>query len=112
MRNYMIQHEGLSVTEPDELSMPKTVLEEADQLTSRDRQSTYGHPSRNFDLIAKMWSLILGTKVTPRQHALCMVAVKLAREIHFPKRDNLVDIVGYIRTIEMLEEKADSDANR
>jgi hypothetical protein len=29
---------------------------------------------------------------------LCMVAIKLARQSHHHKRDNLVDIAGYART--------------
>ncbi len=35
--------------------------------------------------------------------ALCMVAVKLAREVHAEKRDNLIDICGWARVAEMCE---------
>ena len=33
---------------------------------------------------------------------LCMIAVKLARQAHRHKRDNLVDIAGYARTAAMV----------
>jgi len=33
---------------------------------------------------------------------LCMIAVKLARQAHRHKRDNLVDIAGYARTAAMI----------
>ena len=34
--------------------------------------------------------------MTARQGLLFMVAVKLAREIHKPKRDNIRDALGYL----------------
>lgn len=82
-----------------------SVLEEAAQLTNRTRKDVYAHPSVNFDRIARMWSVILGVDVTPEQHALCMIAVKISRLVESPgHRDSLVDIAGYARTIELLAE--------
>jgi hypothetical protein len=61
----------------------------------------------NFERIAAIWSVVLGIKVTPEQVGLCMVGVKLAREAHMPKRDNLVDGAGYFGTVQMvIEERA------
>ena len=51
-----------------------------------------------------MWSAILGQEVTPAQVGLCMIAVKVSRECHKPKRDNLVDIAGYAETVRMVRE--------
>jgi hypothetical protein len=82
-----------------------TILEEAQNVVHGPRREDYDHPKRNFDRICRMWSAILGIEVTPRQHALCMIAVKLARDAHAPKRDNLVDIAGYAATIELLDEE-------
>jgi hypothetical protein len=80
--------------------MPKpidhSIAGEAINLVTGDRQNAYGHPRTNFQETADLWSVVLGTKVTPQQVALCMVQVKLARELHKPKRDNLVDAIGYL----------------
>jgi hypothetical protein len=53
---------------------------------------------------AKFWSEILGLPVTPEQVALCMIAVKMSREVNAHKRDNLVDIAGYARTLETVKD--------
>lgn len=81
----------------------KSILEEAQQLVGGSRQRDYGHPRENLDRIARIWSVILSTEVTPRQVALCMVGLKLARDVNTPKRDNLVDAVGYLLTVEMVD---------
>jgi hypothetical protein len=78
------------------------ILEEALAVTSGDRNDSYGHPLPNHLAIAGFWSLILGITVTPRQVALCMIGLKLARETHKAKRDNLVDIAGYARALELI----------
>jgi hypothetical protein len=74
---------------------PGSVLEEASAIVRGPRQDAYGTAKVNHDRIAAIWSVILGVPVTARQAALCMIGVKLAREAHAPKRDNLVDIAGY-----------------
>lgn len=84
-----------------------TILEEADAI-SRDggeRNDGYDHPRPNFEKTAVVWSQILGKDVTPRQVALCMIGLKLVRDSHKPKRDNLVDIAGYARCAERLDEQ-------
>lgn len=84
--------------------MPENVLEEANRLTSRDRNQSYGHPREDFTRTAALWSAVLGCRVTPEQVALCMIQVKVSRLCHAPKRDSVVDIAGYARTLEMLGE--------
>jgi hypothetical protein len=75
-----------------------SIAEEAIAIVNGPRHDSYGHPRDNFQETADLWSPILGIKVTPEQVALCMVQVKIAREIHSPKRDNLVDAIGYLLT--------------
>lgn len=82
------------------------VLQEADKLVHGDRNADYGHPLDDFSKTAAMWSVILGTNVTPEQVGLCMCAVKISRQCNRPKLDNLVDLAGYAETVNMvIEEK-------
>lgn len=78
------------------------ILQEADKLTSGDRRAEYGSPCESFERIAAFWSIVIGAKVTAEQVALCMVTFKVAREMNGHKRDSLVDIAGYARTVEMI----------
>ena len=83
------------------------ILREAESLTSGDRNKDYGHPMDDFRRVATMWSALFGTRITPEQVPLAMICMKLSRQAHKPKRDNLVDIAGYARTLEMCEEHDD-----
>lgn len=81
------------------------IFDEAEAVVNGPRQYYYDHPLDNFQRIADMWSVILRTKVTWEQVGLMMVALKVVRQAHRPQRDNLVDGVGYWRTIEMAYEE-------
>jgi hypothetical protein len=72
----------------------KSILEEAIEVVNH-RQSNYGERENNFQTIANFWSIILSTEVSPEQVALCMIALKIAREMFKSSRDNAVDIAGY-----------------
>ena len=78
----------------------KTLLDEAYALVTGDRQKAYDHPARNFDRIARLWSVALDKEITPEDVAVCMILVKIARQVHAPKRDNIVDAIGYLLTLE------------
>jgi len=80
-----------------------TILMEAQSVVYGDRQADYGSVRTNFSNIARQWSVTLGIEVTPEQVGLCMIQVKLARQMNKPKRDNLVDIAGYAATIEKMD---------
>ena len=80
------------------------ILEEANSLVNGDRQTDYGHPADDFARTAQMWSAILGIEVTAKQVGLCMCALKISREVHRPKRDNLTDLAGYALTAQMVQE--------
>jgi len=94
--------------EQAEEASSESVLDEAKRITEGSRQSDYGHPADDFARTARMWTGILagklrdGTQVTAADVPLCMIAVKLARQAHRHKRDNLVDIAGYARTAAMV----------
>jgi hypothetical protein len=73
----------------------KSIAEDAVDVFSVDRDVDYGDPVENHRSIAKMWSVILGTEISARQVAKCMIAVKLVRDGNTELRDNVIDTIGY-----------------
>lgn len=92
-----------------------SILTEAEDLINGARHEDYGSPLADFTLIAELWTPILGVSVLPEDVALCMVQLKIARELNKPKRDNLVDAAGYLGCIEIMQseraQKPDSAEN-
>lgn len=87
----------------------ETVLEEAERIVGGDRNDAYGHPAVDFACIAAMWNAYLIKRfgcgdLTSRDVAMLMIMLKTAREARKPGRDNLVDIAGYARCAERLDE--------
>jgi hypothetical protein len=78
------------------------ILLEANDLVSGERSAEHGHPAPNLDRIAALWHAAFGWDVTGENVALAMVLFKVARAIAGKTRDNLVDIAGYARVIEMI----------
>jgi len=81
-----------------------TLAQEAINLVTGPRQQSYAHPAVNFARIAKGWEMILGQPVTPEQVGLCMVIVKLARQVNAHSRDNYADAIGYLLTADAARE--------
>jgi hypothetical protein len=91
----------------------ETCLEEAQRLVYGARGHDYGHPLDDFTRTATMWSVLLGVPVTAELVAMCMVCVKLSREINRPRRDNRVDIAGYADCLDqVVTERARREALR
>lgn len=97
---------------PPQFSQPKeSILEEAAKITTEDRQRYYGHPSDNHGNTARFWveylerkfSVVVG--LTARDVCMMMILLKVSRDANAPKRDNLVDICGYARNAEQIEER-------
>ena len=95
--------------------MSENVLQEADQLTSKDRMESYDHPLPNHERIAALWNAYLTGRpdqllpLAPDEICHMMILVKLSRDMFCPKRDNLVDIAGYARCIERIREESDGE---
>lgn len=85
-------------------SIDPTLATEAINIVTGARQAAYAHPRVNFQRIADLWSPILGITVTPEQVALCSVQIKISRELHTHQRDNLVDAIGYLLTLDACRE--------
>lgn len=87
-----------------------TILERADKITSEDRQKAYGHPSDNHLITSLMWTAFLRDKLRDGEalnsRDVCMLNIlqKVSREAHDEKEDNLVDIAGFARNAEQLQE--------
>ena len=82
---------------------PEDIAAYAARLVSDDRQHEYGHPLDNLDRAARIWSVIIDHPVTAEQVALCMIGMKIARQVHKPKPDTVVDVIGYALTLHMVE---------
>jgi hypothetical protein len=87
------------------------VLDEAADITSGDRNKQYGTPEENLGAIGDAFNVYLRRRygntapvLDARAVAMMMVLTKVVRDAHTAKRDNLVDIAGYARTAEMLDE--------
>ena len=92
-------------TEPIVAANTKTVLQEAQDLIYGDREKDYGKTSDNFADIAKGWSIITKSNITPEQAALMMIWLKVCRanNDNCGKRDSYVDIAGYAGCIEKIK---------
>ncbi len=81
-----------------------SIADDASDLVDGERQSQYGDPVGHLNNIARAWSGVLGYTISARQVALCLATLKLVREGHKHKHDNLVDAVGYLLIAERIEE--------
>lgn len=91
-------------------SREPSVLEIAQHIAGASRSRDYGHPYENHARIAAMWNTQLGPKlkdgcaIEPREVALMMIALKLAREVNTPKFDNSVDMAGYVQCLDLIDQ--------
>lgn len=84
---------------------PEDLAAYAARLVNQDRAVSYGHPLDNLDRAARIWSVILGSDVSAEQVALCMVGMKIARQVHADTPDNIADSLGYLLTYSMIQEE-------
>lgn len=94
-----------SIGHPNIMNDPRDIASYAAELVSGERQEAYGHPLDNFTRAAQIWSVILHTDITAEQVALCMVGMKIAREVNQSKPDTVVDGIGYFLTLNMIQEE-------
>lgn len=82
-----------------ETTPQETILQEAQRLTHGPRQADYSHPLDDYTRTAALASALLAHKlkepITAAEMTLVMCCVKLSRQVHKAKRDNMTDLAGY-----------------
>lgn len=87
------------ISQPD----AKSILQEAEETINGPRAEAYGPVKESFNMVAQMWSAITGHSITRKEVGLCMIALKMCRDVNKSQRDNRVDICGYAALLERLE---------
>lgn len=108
------EFEGQSGVE-DAGTQPESILQEAHRLTHGPRQADYSHPLDDYTRTAALVNAALRHKLRvnlePEDVTTIMLLVKISRQQHKPKRDNMVDAAGYAWcTHEIIEERARREA--
>ena len=70
-------------------------LKAAAECVCGSREEDYGSPEDNFAVIAGLWTAYTGTDVTPKDVAMMMALLKIARAKTGSKPDTYVDLAGY-----------------
>lgn len=70
-------------------------LKAAAECVCGSREEDYGSPEDNFAVIAGLWTAYIGTNVTPKDVAMMMALLKIARAKAGSKPDTYIDLAGY-----------------
>ena len=73
----------------------ESVLDAAKRCVCGDRDKQYGSPEDNFAVIAALWTAYTGTDITPKDVAMMMALLKIARAKAGSKPDTYIDLAGY-----------------
>ncbi len=80
------------------------ILLEANSLVNGDRNNSYGHPYFDYMKTAAFWSIVLKDKLkedlTQEDAIMCMMMMKVSREMNKHKKDNLTDLAGYAQCLQ------------
>jgi len=84
--------------------MSESILAEAERIINGPRNDDYGNARTDYTRTAALFNLITGRDLSPEEGVVFMLCVKLSREAHKHKRDNLVDFCGYAELLNQMEE--------
>lgn len=101
----------------DTRTLRESVLTEAGQCVCADRNSQYGEPEDNFNVIAGLWTQYLThacgalmRPVTGYDVSMLMALFKIGRlETSVHKRDSYVDAIGYLACAAELAQREKED---
>ncbi len=94
------------------------ILDIAKETISGPRYEQYGDPIKSFQDIAKRWNHFLHkrgilektTNITSAEVVFMLVEFKMERECNNHKKDNLIDICGYISLMNYIQNDIPSDS--
>lgn len=70
-------------------------LKAAAECVCGSREEDYGSPEDNFAVIAGLWTAYTGTDIKPKDVAMMMALLKIARAKAGSKPDTYIDLAGY-----------------
>ena len=73
----------------------KDILKAAKVCVCGEREQEYGAPENNFALVGKLWAAYMGIDFTPKDVAMMLALLKVARIKTGVKADSFVDLAGY-----------------
>lgn len=82
-----------------------SILKQAYKKIHGPRQREYGNPSDNLKRTARIASHLTGKNLDASDVVKVMMAIKLSREAHKHKTDNLVDLCGYADILQQIQGK-------
>ena len=117
-KELMINGSGLELLSPTPKPTPKPTatecISEALSIVGGDRQSLYGNQKTNFRKYAKITNSLLDKteieslrsgKITDTIVCKVLMSIKLGRHAYKPKKDNMVDLIGYASILHELQTK-------
>jgi|WetSurMetagenome_2_1015567.scaffolds.fasta_scaffold264258_2 hypothetical protein len=75
----------------------------ADTIVSGNRRNDYGTPLENHSRTARLWSAYLKRTVSAEDVCMLNILQKISRGMHSITPDTLVDICGYARNIQIIQ---------
>lgn len=94
------------------------ILEKADEITKGQRKHDYGSAEVNHTRTANLWNTYLtakyNTSIELTAEDICYLNIlqKITRDMQKAKSDNLVDIAGYARNIEIIRNIDETENNQ
>ena len=83
----------------------KSALQSAHELIYSERQKQYGNFKDNMTRLSNLFESMTDIKLTEKQCTKFLIALKLSRESTKHKRDNLIDLVGYVALLDDMYER-------
>lgn len=72
------------------------LLDQCKEIVTKDREAQHGNPEDSFHLIGCLWSAYLGVQVLPKDVAIMMILLKVARLTgNAQNADSWLDVAGY-----------------